>query len=346
MSDDNIPMKESNVGGIPLGDGTVKGAQEALLGLMKTPKEQPLEDQEDTETQETVSEQATDIAESVENETVEPDNKSDNTVEDSVDNTPQEEVGEPKTFTVKIDGEDVEVNEDELLAGYSRTADYTRKSQVLAEQRKKADEELAATQQERQRLQSQLEQLSKANESEIETLKKTDWERLKLTNQTDYLLKKDRYDDLLAQQKAIDEQTQKIEQEKANEFRKKWNESLEENKKLIVKKIPKYFDPEEGIKLQNNIRQFGLNEGLSDEELDSMIDARAVNILYKAMLYDQLQSTKISSKKSKVVPKMQRPGTPSTRAEVSSEKVKAHRARLKRSGKVDDAAALIKSMMK
>jgi len=160
------------------------------------------------------------------------------------------------------------------------------------------------------------------------------------------LLKKDRYDDLLAQQKAIDEQTNKIEQEKANEFRKKWNESLEENKKLIVKKIPKYFDPEEGIKLQNNIREFGLNEGLSDEELDSMIDARAVNILYKAMLYDQLQSTKISSKKSKVVPKMQRPGTPSTRAEVSSEKVKAHRARLKRSGKVDDAAALIKSMMK
>ena len=98
--------------------------------------------------------------------------------------------------------------------------------------------------------------------------------------------------------------------------------------------------------LVDEIYKYVKTLGLSDEELDSMIDARAVNILYKAMLYDQLQSTKISSKKSKVVPKMQRPGTPSTRAEVSSEKVKAHRARLKRSGKVDDAAALIKSMMK
>ena len=345
MDEDNkIPMKESNVGGIPLGDGTIKGAQEALLGLMKTPKEQPSEDQEATETQEDVSEQAMDFAESVENETVE--SVTDDTVEESVEDNTQEEIGEPKSYTVKIDGKDVQVNEEELLAGYSRTADYTRKSQVLAEQRKKVDDELTATQQERQRLQSQLEQLSKANESEIDKLKNTDWERLKLTNQTEYLLKKDRYDDLLAQQKAIDEQTQKVEQQKADEFRKKWNETLEENKKLIVKKIPKYFDPDEGMKLQNNIRDFGLSEGLSNEELDAMIDARAVNILYKAMLYDQLQKTKISSKKSKVVPKVQRPGTPSTRAEVSTEKVKAHRARLKRSGRVDDAAALIKSMMK
>ena len=345
MDEDNkIPMKESNVGGIPLGDGTVKGAQEALLGLMKTPKEQTSEDQEATETQEDVSEQAMENAESVENETVE--SVTDDTVEESVEDNTQEEIGEPKSYTVKIDGEDVKVNEEELLAGYSRTADYTRKSQVLAEQRKKVDDELTATQQERQRLQSQLEQLSKANESEIDKLKNTDWERLKLTNQTEYLLKKDRYDDLLAQQKAIDEQTQKVEQQKADEFRKKWNESLEENKKLIVKKIPKYFDPDEGMKLQNNIREFGLSEGLSNEELDAMIDARAVNILYKAMLYDQLQKTKISSKKSKVVPKVQRPGTPSTRAEVSTEKVKAHRARLKKSGRVDDAAALIKSMMK
>ena len=345
MDEDNkIPMKESNVGGIPLGDGTVKGAQEALLGLMKTPKEQTSEDQEATETQEDVSEQAMDVAESVENETVE--SVTDDTVEESVEDNTQEEIGEPKSYTVKIDGEDVKVNEEELLAGYSRTADYTRKSQVLAEQRKKVDDELAATQQERQRLQSQLEQLSKANESEIDKLKNTDWERLKLTNQTEYLLKKDRYDDLLAQQKAIDEQTQKVEQQKADEFRKKWNESLEENKKLIVKKIPKYFDPDEGMKLQNNIREFGISEGLSNEELDAMIDARAVNILYKAMLYDQLQKTKISSKKSKVVPKVQKPGTPSTRAEVSTEKVKAHRARLKKSGRVDDAAALIKSMMK
>ena len=52
----------------------------------------------------------------------------------------------------------LQVTQEELLAGYSRQADYTRKSQVLSEQRQKADAELAATQQERQRYLSQLEQ--------------------------------------------------------------------------------------------------------------------------------------------------------------------------------------------
>jgi hypothetical protein len=40
---------------------------------------------------------------------------------------------------VKVDGEDVEVPLPEALAGYSRTADYTRKTQELAAQRQQAE---------------------------------------------------------------------------------------------------------------------------------------------------------------------------------------------------------------
>ena len=76
-----------------------------------------------------------------------------------------------------------------------------------------------------------------------------------------------------------------------------------------------------------------------------MIDARSVNILYKAMLYDQLLNTKISSKKSKVVPKVTKPGTPATRGEISSDKVKAQRARLRKTGHVNDAKSVIESLM-
>lgn len=41
-----------------------------------------------------------------------------------------------KVAVVQVDGESVEVPFSELLAGYSRTADYTKKSQALAEERK------------------------------------------------------------------------------------------------------------------------------------------------------------------------------------------------------------------
>ena len=52
MSDDNIPMKESKHGGIPVTD--VESAQKALLDSMRASKEQPETVEEETETQDIV----------------------------------------------------------------------------------------------------------------------------------------------------------------------------------------------------------------------------------------------------------------------------------------------------
>lgn len=46
-----------------------------------------------------------------------------------------EQPAEAPTFTVKIDGKDVQVTQDELLSGYQRQADYTRKTQEVAQAR-------------------------------------------------------------------------------------------------------------------------------------------------------------------------------------------------------------------
>ena len=42
----------------------------------------------------------------------------------------------PERVAVKVDGQEIEVPWDDLLAGYSRTADYTRKTQQVAEERR------------------------------------------------------------------------------------------------------------------------------------------------------------------------------------------------------------------
>lgn len=52
------------------------------------------------------------------------------------------EVDEPM-FTVKVQGEELQVTQSELLNGYSRQADYTRKAQEVAEQRKSLEEAAA-----------------------------------------------------------------------------------------------------------------------------------------------------------------------------------------------------------
>ena len=58
------------------------------------------------------------------------------------DSTPQTET-EPE-YEVTVDGEKVKVKQSELLSGYQRQADYTRKTQELAEQRRQVDAMMAA----------------------------------------------------------------------------------------------------------------------------------------------------------------------------------------------------------
>ena len=338
MMSENIPTKESKHSGIPVTD--VESAQKALLESMRASKEQPDEIAEETETQEAVSEQAMENAESVENEAVET-----LTAEDLVDDNQQEQVSEPRTYTVKIDGKDTEVTEDELLSGYSRQADYTRKSQVLAEQRKKMEEELAATQQERQQYQSQLEQFNLQADSKLEEFKSVDWTKLKEEDPMEYALKRDQYRELQENKRLVAEEQQNLAQKQQAEMQTKWNEELARQQEVMAQRLPEWNDPEKGPKLKQNIKSFALKKGFTEQEVDSLIDARSVDVLHKAMMYETLLEAKISQKKAKVVPKVQKPGTPSTKSEVNSEKVKQTRARLKRSGRVDDAALAIKSLM-
>ena len=335
---ESIPTKESKHSGIPVTD--VESAQKALLDSIRASKEQPEKVEGETETQEAVSEQATENAESVENEAVET-----LTAEDLVDDNQQEQVSEPRTYTVKIDGKDTEVTEDELLSGYSRQADYTRKSQVLAEQRKKMDEELAATQQERQQYQSQLEQFNLQADSKLEEFKSVDWTKLKEEDPMEYALKRDQYRELQENKRLVAEEQQNLAQKQQAEMQTKWNEELARQQEVMAQRLPEWNDPEKGPKLKQNIKSFALKKGFTEQEVDSLIDARSVDVLHKAMMYETLLEAKISQKKAKVVPKVQKPGAPSTKSEVNSEKVKQTRARLKRSGRVDDAALAIKSLM-
>lgn len=57
---------------------------------------------------------------------------------------PAPELDMNRLVTVKVDGQDVEVPLSEALKGYSREADYTRKTQALAEERKGIETRLTA----------------------------------------------------------------------------------------------------------------------------------------------------------------------------------------------------------
>lgn len=53
---------------------------------------------------------------------------------------PQQETQEEPKYKVKVDGQEVEVTQEELLRGYMRQSDYTRKTQQLANQRQQIEQ--------------------------------------------------------------------------------------------------------------------------------------------------------------------------------------------------------------
>jgi len=61
--------------------------------------------------------------------------------EDGEEETEVEEEEEQPVYRVTVDGEEIEVTQDELINGYSRQQDYTRKTQELANQRKTIEEQ-------------------------------------------------------------------------------------------------------------------------------------------------------------------------------------------------------------
>tara|TARA_R100001460_G_scaffold48747_2_gene86861 strand:- start:10 stop:1059 length:1050 start_codon:yes stop_codon:yes gene_type:complete len=338
---DNIPVTESKNKGIPVTD--VRSAQEALMAQLQSPATEQAEEQEmQPETEDLVSEEAMEVAESVEEATDNPDGL---TVDDLVEDTLQEEEDQPKLYTVKIDGKDTQVTEDELLAGYSRQADYTRKSQVLAEQRKKADDELATTQQERQRYISQLEQFGNQSKSKLDAFKSIDWEKLKAEDPMEYMSKRDAYRDLQENIRASQEEQQRETLKFQQEQLKKFEEVKKVNYDDLIVRVPQWADPEKGAEVKQNVKNYAQERGFTQQELDGLIDARSIEMLYKAMLYDKLVSQKIQTKKQKTVPKVTKPGAGTSKTEVASEKVKQQRQRLKRTGHVNDASKLIESLL-
>ena len=118
---------------LPVVPGSITEAQNAFLGLMEPEKETPeTEESAPTEDVEESTEETQD--EPLEEEVLEEESEvEEESEEEELDEDESEE--EPDVYVVKVDGEELEVSLDELVKGYSRQSDYTRKTQELAGQR-------------------------------------------------------------------------------------------------------------------------------------------------------------------------------------------------------------------
>lgn len=254
----------------------------------------------------------------------------------------EEAAQQPPKFRVKVNGEEVEVTQDELLKGYSREQDYTRKTQATAEERKALEAEKAAIAQERERYSQLLggltEQLSKPlyDPAEMEQLRLSQ----EPAHRAEYAARAAEEHQRQQHLNGIQTEQARIAQQKAQEAEQAHNQRLRDEATKLLTKLPEWKDPEKAKADKETIWKYGLSEGFSPEEMQSTADHRIMLVLKKAAAYDALQS-----KKPEVLPKVEAVKTlkPSTSTHQPSQKTEVVRARERfaRSNSVRDAAALI-----
>jgi len=263
---------------------------------------------------------------------------------DSDDVEYQDEVDEKPRYKVKASGEEIEVTLDDLIKGYQREADYTKKTQTLAEQRKQVESErvvIEQAKQERDRAQNILgvweNALRQVPQENLEALKETDpiGYAVKVAEQTQ---RERQLQTISAERARIAEQQQAEQSQHLSQF-------LAVESQKLSEAIPEYADAEKGVQVKKDIREYAKKIGWSDQELASVYDSRAVLTLYRAMQYEKLMSNKAGvTKKVSEAPRMLKAGV-SRQGDANAEQTKKAQAQLRKTGRVADAAPVFERFL-
>jgi len=303
-------------------DGSISGAANAFMSMIEPRAEEAQADPEDREEAQFDTDASADDAE-----------------------YEQEAVEESPKYRVKANGEELEVSLDELLNGYSRTADYQKKTQSLAEQRKAVEVErskIAETAKVRDTYAQRLQVIEQMLQQQSGT---EDLSQLRENDPIGYALAVADRSEKEKQLQAIRAERQRVQQEQAQQQSQVLQSHVQQEQQKLVDLIPEFKDEAKAEVIRRDIRVYAKSIGFSDQELSQVYDSRAVTALYKSMMYDKLVAGKSGTlKKVQSAPKTLRPGTSNPKSS-DQEGQKKDFERLRQSGNKKDAAKLFERFL-
>ena len=309
----------------PVEETTNLSINDAASLLLQTPPPEDTSEEPEAQPDEIISEEdqampSEEAVEESEDFDAEPDEE-DQTDEDADESDYEEQ----DVYTVRVNGEDVDVTLDEALKGYQRESDYTRKTQQLAEQRK----QLEAEQSEFQAVQVQTAQLRDAYGQTLQQLQQQlqtglqqepDWdaayERLDAKEYTrlvqDWNARKDNL------QKVQIEQA-RVSKEQAKESESMMRAHLAQQSELMLEKLPQWRDEKVRLNERDELITYAKSIGYSDDEIANAADHRAIVALYHSWQLSKLNASKPEAKRRvRKAPKMAKAGVPRSKNEVAS----------------------------
>jgi len=254
-------------------------------------------------------------------------------------------------INLKVNGKTEQVDLKEAIAGTQFHKANDEKARVLAEDRKSFESERAEVAQGYAKQLQHIRGLGEMLQNKLtQEFRNIDWDRLRVTDPAEWTAKQREFEirnqelhqagQMLGQQMRV-EQDRESQQE--SQFRQ---QTLQVERERMIENNPAWRDEERMKGDLSKIVEYARSTGFADEELQDIVHSRHVEVLKKAMLYDQGKT--VASKKVKQSPKVQRSsngrfvkGGKNGKVNKLIERAKTAKGANKREAQADAVAALL-----
>jgi len=306
-------------------DGTIESAVDLLV------QNEQEEQDEAPETQESNEPEA-----ELENEV---EAQSEAEEEDDLDES-EEDQEQPHTYTVKVDGTEIEVTLDELQRGYSGQKYIQKGMQEVADLRKRAEDANAFLTQASDAVNALYQQMQAPGFAQAPTPPD---ESLIESDPIGYTQDKARYDKAMQkyQQDMMQmQQTFAVQQQAQQHAQQAY---LEREMETLRQVLPEFSDPEKASKTRDSMLKMGTEiYGYQPEEISAVMDHRAIRVLNDAIKYQEIMQGKDKAvEKATKAPRRKVVKAGSKKTASNRNDTRQARSKLKRSGSIQDAMSLI-----
>ena len=237
---------------------------------------------------------------------------------------------------VIVNGEKIDVDLEELKAGYQKDADYRRKTEEIAIEKRELKSEEDRLKKQYSTKMEDLNSLVVTLNAEINNdMNSKELDKLWDEDPTE-AAKIDRR--IQKRKNTIQEAQQKLREHQQTQFQ----EILREEQRKLHLRHPEIADPIKGATVKSNIVSYLSSKGFSNEDVSRIYDSRMFDVIMDGMSFKKAKEAKPNLVSKKVKPtKFVKSGVKSTKEELNSKSRLNQLKALKKSGSTKDATDLL-----
>ena len=237
---------------------------------------------------------------------------------------------------VIVNGEKIDVDLEELKAGYQKDADYRRKTEEIAIEKRELKSEEDRLKKQYSTKMEDLNSLVVTLNAEINNdMNSKELDKLWDEDPTE-AAKIDRR--IQKRKNTIQEAQQKLREHQQTQFQ----EILREEQRKLHLRHPEIADPIKGATVKSNIVSYLSSKGFSNEDVSRIYDSRMFDVIMDGMNFKKAKEAKPNLVSKKVKPtKFVKSGVKSTKEELNSKSRLNQLKALKKSGSAKDASDLL-----